>query len=84
MDQTFMYLTTKAEFTLASIFLPKVKNAQFDLQTAGDSYLIKAESPFLVFVKELKSIAFEKKFGVFLNQRFFNPEDKYKVEEDGT
>jgi hypothetical protein len=35
-------------------------------------------------VKELKSIAFEKKFAVFLNQRFFNPEDKYKMEDDGT
>jgi hypothetical protein len=35
-------------------------------------------------VKEVKSFAFEKKFGVLLNQRFFNPDDRYYYEEDGT
>lgn len=27
---------------------------------------------------------YEKKFGVLLNQRFFNPDDRYYYEEDGT
>jgi hypothetical protein len=37
-----MYLNKKAEFTLASTLLSKMKNAQFDLQAVGDNYLIKA------------------------------------------
>ena len=46
--------------------------------------MISAKQPFLVFVKELKSVNYEKKFGVFLNQRFFNPNDQYSYEDDGT
>ena len=38
----------------------------------------------MLFVKEVKQLPFEKKFGVLINQRFFNPEEMYYYEEDGT
>jgi hypothetical protein len=38
----------------------------------------------LVFVKEVKTVPFEKKYGILINQRFFNPDDRYYYEEDGT
>ena len=77
-----MYLRTKAEFTLAATLLPKAKNAAFDLETVEDKYVIRAKSSFLLFVKEMKALPLNKKFGVILNQRIFSPNDKYKVEEE--
>jgi hypothetical protein len=46
--------------------------------------IIEASSSFLIFVREVKQVPFEKKFGVLINQRFFNPDDRYYYEEDGT
>lgn len=45
--------------------------------------MISAEASFLVFVKELKEVDYFKKFGVMINQRFFNPDDMHYYEEDG-
>ena len=84
LSHNFMFLRNKVDFTLASCFLPNNKHAEFDLTNEGQNQVIQAKSPFLVFVKELKSVQYEKKFGVFLNQRFFNPFDKYYYEDDGT
>ena len=84
LSHNFMFLRSKVDFTLASCFIPNNKHAEFDLANEEQNQVIQAKSPFLVFVKELKSVQYEKKFGVFLNQRFFNPFDKYYYEDDGT
>ena len=84
LSDNFMFLRRKIDFTLASCFLPNHKHAEFDLANENENQVIQAKSPFLVFVKELKSVQYEKKFGVFLNQRFFDPSDKYYYEDDGT
>lgn len=79
-----MYLTTAAQFTLAACFIPNQKLLDYGLKNEGDSVNIEANSSFLIFVREVKTLPFEKKFGVLLNQRFFNPDDRYYYEEDGT
>ena len=38
----------------------------------------------LIFVKELKQLDYARKFGVLMNQRFFDPMDRVVYEEDGT
>lgn len=38
----------------------------------------------LVYVKELKAVEHTKKFGVLMNQRFFDPANRKAYEEDGT
>lgn len=79
-----MYLTTSVEFTLASCFIPNQKLLEYGLANQGENLVIEASSSFLIFVREVKSLPFERKFGVLLNQRFFNPDDRYYYEEDGT
>ena len=79
-----MYLKTAVEFTLAACFIPNQKLLEYGLTNQGEHLAIEASSSFLIFVREVKSLPFEKKFGVLLNQRFFNPDDRYYYEEDGT
>ncbi len=38
----------------------------------------------MLFVKEVKQLDFTDKFGVLINQRFFDPDVKYTYEDDGT
>lgn len=38
----------------------------------------------LVYIKEVKQEEFQKKFGVLINQRFFDPNNRVAYEEDGT
>jgi hypothetical protein len=38
----------------------------------------------MVFVKEIKSMEFNSKYGILINQRFSDPNDQYDYEEDGT
>lgn len=82
--ENFMYLTKKVEFTLALALLPLDKQANFDLSNESEQVVISATSHFVVFVRELKSQPYSKKFGVLMNQRFFNPDDRHYYEEDGT
>ena len=79
-----MYLNTTIEFTLAMCFLPNNVNAQYDLKTEGENLVISAGNSFLIFVKEVSPTSYSKKFGVMINQRFFDPYDIYSYEEDGT
>ena len=79
-----MYLNSSAEFTLAACFIPSQKLLDYGLTNQGESVIIEPASSFLVFVREVKSLPFKKNFGVLLNQRFFNPDDRYYYEEDGT
>lgn len=46
--------------------------------------IITAQSPFIVFVKEIKSMEFTNKYGVLINQRISDPQDEFEYEEDGT
>jgi hypothetical protein len=84
LSQNFMYLKTEAEFVFAICFLPDVFSAQYFLQSGDDDITIIAESSFFVFVKEVKSVEYTKKYGILVNQRFFDPSDPYINEEDGT
>ena len=38
----------------------------------------------MLFVKEVKELNYADKFGVLINQRFFNPDERYTYEDDGT
>lgn len=38
----------------------------------------------LAYVKEVKKVEHVKKFGVLINQRFFDPNNRIAYEEDGT
>jgi hypothetical protein len=38
----------------------------------------------MLFVKEVKELEYTDKFGVMINQRFFNPLERYAYEDDGT
>lgn len=75
-----MYLNSAVEFTLACCFVPNQKLLEYGLKSQSEHVLIEASSSFLVFVREVKSLPYEKKFGVLLNQRFFNPDDRYYYE----
>ena len=50
----FMNLNRPIDFILASCFISSESSANFDLQENGKNYSLKAESPMLLFVKEVK------------------------------
>ena len=79
-----MYLTKKVDFVLASCFIPNNRTTVYEMKTQGESVIIEARTPFNIFVREIKSLPYEKKFGVLINQRFYNPDDRYFYEDDGT
>ena len=79
----FMYLKNKVEFTLASCFIPNSTLVTYEMKNQEDAIIIEATSPFLVFVKEVKTRPYEKKFGVLLNQRFLMPDNRYYYDEEG-
>lgn len=68
---------------MAACFIPNDKLLKFNIKNEGEDLIINAESSFLVFVKEVKLVPYDKKFGVFINQRFYDPDDRYYYEEDG-
>jgi len=41
------------------------------------SYLVLAKTSFLVFVREVKALPFKEAGNVVLNQRFFDPKNKF-------
>ena len=84
LSDKFMYLSTKVDFILASCFIPNNKATVYQMKTHGESVIIEAKSPFNVFVREIKCLPYEKKFGVLINQRFYNPDDRYLYDDDGT
>lgn len=40
--------------------------------------------PLLLYVKEIKKVPFNSKYGVIMSQRFYDPQNRYLYEEDGT
>lgn len=58
LSESFMYLTTVAEFTLAASFIPNQKLLDYGLKSEGDNVSIEANSSFLIFVREVKSLPF--------------------------
>lgn len=79
-----MYLTAKHELSLAVGFLPVPFAAKYNIKADGEFLVIAAESPFMVFIKEIKRMEFNNKYGVLINQRISDPADEYTEEEDGT
>lgn len=75
-----MYLNTLFDFVLASCFVPNQKLLEYGLKTEGENVVVEAQSSFLIFVREVKSLPYERKFGVLINQRFFNPDDRHTYE----
>lgn len=65
-------------------FLPLPLAAEYSIKADNEDVVITAQSPFIVFVKEIKSMGFENKYGVLINQRISDPNDEYEYEEDGT
>ena len=49
-----MNLNRPIDFILASCFISGESSANFDLQESGKNYNLKAETPMLLFVKEVK------------------------------
>ncbi len=49
------------------------------MKNEGEKILIKAKSPFLMFVKEIKPEKFINKFGIMINQRFIDPFDQHAI-----
>lgn len=65
-------------------FMKNGVNAEFDLSNEGESFVITAKNAFSIFVKEVRLTNYNKKFGVIINQRIFDPFNRYAFEEDGT
>ena len=83
-SEAFLYFTRPIEFILASCFLPNELNPEYELSPSGDNFVIEANSSFVIFVKEVKELDFQSKFGVLINQRFFSPDQRFRYEDDGT
>lgn len=79
-----MYLKTPIDFILASSFIPSESSSNYELSNAGDNNEIHPKSPMLLYVKEVKKLDYAKKFGVLINQRFFDPNNRKAYDEDGT
>jgi hypothetical protein len=84
LSENFIHLKSKSEYALAMAFIGSSEAPKFSLQSEDEAVAITAESPFLVFVKEAKPVAYEKKYGVLISQRFFDPSNQFDFEEDGT
>lgn len=67
---------------MAAPFLPNSPIPHFTLQTDKEEFVVRAESPMMVFVEEVKSLPFERRNGVFVNQRIFDPDDAYTFDEE--
>lgn len=75
-----MYLKTPIEFILASSFISSDSSSNFELSNADNKYEILVQSPMLIYVKEVKRVEHTKKFGVLINQRFFDPINRIAYE----
>ena len=42
------------------------------------------KGPLLLYVKQIKKIAYVSKYGVLMNQRFYDPTNRFSYEQDGT
>lgn len=69
---------------LAACFISGENSSNFDLDVENDRYAVTAKAPMLMYVKEVKIVDHAKKFGVLINQRFFDPSNRKAYEEDGT
>jgi hypothetical protein len=69
---------------LAACFVSGENSSNFDLDVENDRYAVTAKAPMLMYVKEVKKVDHAKKFGVLINQRFFDPSNRKAYEEDGT
>lgn len=76
----FMNLESVPAFVLALCFLPPQTLPQYSLSSKDDIIEVKADSPFLVFVKEAKTMPYEKKFGLLINQRVYD--ENQQIVED--
>ena len=77
----FNYLTSKLQFVLGCAFLVNDSQSDYELENSEKGYFITAKNSFLVFVREVKSLPFEPFKSVVLNQRFFDPKNKQKVDD---
>lgn len=69
---------------LAACFVAEGSASDYDLDAESDRCALTAKVPMLLYVKELKKVEHTKKFGVIMNQRFFDPSNRKAYEEDGT
>lgn len=69
------------EFILAACFVSSDSSSNFDLSNSEHTFEIKAKSPMLLYVKEIKEQDYLNKFGVQINQRFLDPSNMYTFED---
>lgn len=81
LSKQFMNFTKGIEFVLAACFVSSESSSNFDLSDSGDTVQLKAKSPMLLYVKEVKEQDYINKFGVQINQRFLDPTNMYTFED---
>jgi hypothetical protein len=77
-------MRAQAEFVFTICFLPDDFVAKYSLQSNNDDVTITVGSSFFVFVKEVKTAEYVKKYGIWVRQRFFDSREPYIIEDDAT
>ena len=67
-----------------SAFIPLTESNLYNLSNDQDQLKLSIKAPLLLYVKEIKKVPFVSKYGVLMNQRFYDPKNRYMYEEDGT
>lgn len=80
LSDKFWSFSSKREFILACSVLPAASQAEYELSTSEDSYVVEAKSSFLTFTREVKALPFVEAKSIVLNQRFFDPDQRYTYE----
>ena len=75
-----MYFKASVEFMLLAAFMPISDSNEYDLSNEEDHFKLELKAPLLLYVKESKKIPFESKYGVLMNQRFYDPSNRYMYE----
>jgi hypothetical protein len=83
-SKSFMYFKSSVEFILLAAFVPISESNEYDLSNDQDHLKLVVKAPLLLYVKEIKRVPFASKYGVLMNQRFYDPNNRYSYEDDGT
>lgn len=79
LSDSFWSFNSKREFVLGCSVLPSGE-ADYEIVNSKEKYLISSKSSFLIFAREVKALPFNKSQSLVINQRFFDPNEKYTFE----
>lgn len=68
---------SNAQFMVAAAFMPSSESNEFNMSPEGDQIKLQFKAPLLLYVKELKKMPYLSKYGVLMNQRFYDPTNRY-------